>query len=171
MSDSFRSYGLWPPGSSLHRILQARILEGVADPPPGVFPTQLSNPSLLHCRRILYCWATRAAPRLTLVTCSCCCSAAQSCWTLCNPMDCSTSGFPVLHCLPEFAQTHVHWVSDAISPSQPLLPASLPASIFPSIRVFSNESALHISLPKYWSFSFSISPSNEYPGMISFRID
>ena len=127
MSDSFRSYGLWPPGSSLHRILQARILEGVADPPPGVFPTQLSNPSLLHCRRILYCWATRAAPRLTLVTCSCCCSAAQSCWTLCNPMDCSTSGFPVLHCLPEFAQTHVHWVSDAIQPSHPLLSPSPPA--------------------------------------------
>ena len=141
MSDSFRPYGLWPPGSSLHRILQARILEGGADPPPGVFPTQLSNPSLLHCRRILYYWATRAAPRLTLVTCPYCCSAAQSCWTLCNPMDCSTSGFPVLHCLPEFAHTHVHWVSDAIqasfvTPFSSCLRSSSSSGFFPVSQFF-----------------------------------
>ena len=95
-------------------------------------------------------------------------SVTQSCPTLCNPMDCSTPGFPVHHQLQELAQTHVHWVGDATQPSHPLL---LLPSIFPRIRVFSNESALHIRCPKYWSFSFSISPSNEYSGLISFRID
>ena len=80
-------------------------------------------------------------------------------------------GFPVPHCLLEFAQTHVHLVSDAIQPSHPLPPLLLLPSVFPSIRVFSNESALCIRWPKYWSFSFSISPSNEYSGLISFRID
>ena len=169
----------------------------------------------------------------------------RSCPTLCNSMDCSTPGFPVLHCLPEFAQTHVHQVGDAIQPSHPLSPPSLPAlnlsqhqgffksyigassvqfsrsvmsdslwphelqharppcpsptpgiypnscplsqwchptisschpllllpSILPSIRVFSNESALSITWSKYWSFHFSISPSNEYSGLISFRMD
>ena len=85
-------------------------------------------------------------------------------------MDCSMQGFPVLQYLPELAQTHVHWVGDAIQSSHPLLPTSSPAlQIFPSIRVFSNELALHIRWPKYWSFN--ISPSNEYSGLISFRID
>ena len=98
-------------------------------------------------------------------------SVAPSCPILCDPMDCSTPGFPVNHQLLEFAQTHVHWVGDAIQPSHPLLSLSSPASIFPSIRVFSNESALHIRWPKYWSFSFNISPSNEYSGLISFKIE
>ena len=80
-------------------------------------------------------------------------------------------GFPVLHHLPEFAQTHVHWVRDTIQPSHPLSPPSLLPSNFPSIRVFSNELALHIRWPKHWSITFSISPSNEYSGLISFRID
>ena len=91
----------------------------------------------------------------------------QWCLTLCNPMDCSMPGFPVHHQLPELTQTHVHQVSDAIQPSASLL---LP-SIFPSIRVFSNEWVLHIRWPDYWSFSFSISPSSEYSGLISLRID
>ena len=86
---------------------------------------------------------------------------AQLCPTLCDPMDCSTPGLPVHHQLPEFTQTHVQWVSDAIQPSHPLSSLLLLPSIFPSIRVFSNESALCIRWPKYWSFSFSISPSNE----------
>ena len=89
-------------------------------------------------------------------------------------MDCSTPGFPVHLQLPELTQTHVHQVSDAIQPSHPLSSPSPPASgplIFPSIRVFSNESILHITWPKYWSFRFSISPSNEYSGLISFRMD
>ena len=88
---------------------------------------------------------------------------------LCDPMDCSTLGFPVHYQLPEFTQTQVHWVSDAIQPSHPLSspsnhlilchPLLLPPSIFPSIRVFSNESVLCIRWPKYWSFSFCISSS------------
>ena len=85
-------------------------------------------------------------------------------------MDCSTPGFPVLHHLPGFAQTHVHRVSDAIQPSHPLSSPSLP-SIFPSIRVFPSESVLCIRWPKYWSFSFIISPFNEYLGLISFRMN
>ena len=174
------------------------------------------------------------------------CSVAQLCPTLCDPMDCSMPGFPVLHYLPEFAQTHIPLVSDAIQPPHPLSspsPASnfsqhqgllywivlnkgvflivqslshvwlfatpwtvahqaslsftisqsllkflsiqsvmpsnhlilsplfLLPSIFPSIRVFSNESALRIRWPKYWSVSFSIRPSSEYSGLISFRTD
>ena len=91
--------------------------------------------------------------------------------TLFDPMDCSTPGFPVLHHLPEFAQSHVHQVSDAIQPSHLLSSPSPLAFILPSIRVFSNESIFRIRWPKYWSFSFSISPSNEYLGLISFRID
>ena len=96
-----------------------------------------------------------------------CCSVSQKCPTLCDPMDCSTLGFSVYH-LPELAQTHVHWIRDANQPSHPHL--TLP-SVFPSIRVFSKESSLHISWPNYRSFSFSISPTNEYSGFISFRID
>ena len=91
-------------------------------------------------------------------------SGAQSCPTIHSPMDCSTPGFPVYHQLPEPAQTHVHWANRLIL-CRPLL---LLPSIFPSIRVFSNESALPIRWPKYWSFSFSISPSNEYSGLIFF---
>ena len=86
-------------------------------------------------------------------------------------MDCSTPGLPVHHQLPESTQTHVHWVSDAIQPSHPLLSPFLLPSIIPSIRVSSNESVLCIKWPKCWSFSFSISSSNEYSGLISFRID
>ena len=89
---------------------------------------------------------------------------------LCDPMNCSTPGLPVHHKLPEFTQTHVHWVGDAIQPSHPLLSPS-PAFNLPNIRVFSNESALHIRWPKYWSFSFNISPSNEYLVLISLRMD
>ena len=86
-------------------------------------------------------------------------------------MDCVTPGYLVLHHLLEFAQTHVHWVGDAIQPSHSLSPLLLLPSIFPRIWVFSNESALHIRLSKYWSFSFSISSSYGYSGLISFRID
>ena len=100
-----------------------------------------------------------------------CCSVAQSCLTLCDPMDCSTQGFLVHHQLLEFSQTHVHWVGDAIHPFSFCHSLLLLSSIYRSIRVFSNESVLHIRWPKYWSFSFSISPSNEYSGLISFRMD
>ena len=86
-------------------------------------------------------------------------------------MDCSLPGFLVRHQLPEPTQTHVHPVSDAIQPSHPCHPLLLPPSIFPSTRVISNELVVHIRWPKYWSFSFSISPSNKYSGLISFRMD
>ena len=78
---------------------------------------------------------------------------------------------PVHHQLPELAQTHVHWLGDAIQQSHPLLSPSPPVFIFPSIRVFSSEPVFRIRWPKYWDFSYSISPSNEYLGLISFRID
>ena len=100
------------------------------------------------------------------------CLAAQSCPTFCDPMDCSMPGFPVHHQLLELAQTHVH--SKSVTPSNRLIlchPLLLLPSIFPSIRVFSNELALRIRWPKYWSFSFNISPSNEHPRLTSFRID
>ena len=85
-------------------------------------------------------------------------------------MDCSTPGFSVLHHLLELAQTHVHRVSDAIQSSHPLSSPSPPVLIFPSIMGFPNESPLRIRWPKYWSFSFSIIPSNEYSGLISIKI-
>ena len=96
-------------------------------------------------------------------------SVVQSCLTLCNPMDCSTPGLSVHHQLPEPTQTHVHRFRDTIQPSHPLSSPSPPA--FNLSQVFSNESVLHIRWPKYWSFSFSISPSNEQSGLVSFRID
>ena len=95
----------------------------------------------------------------------------QSCPTVWDPMDYSTPGFPVLHYLLEFAKARVHWVSDANQPSYPLSPPSPLPLMFPSIRVFSNESALLIRWWKYWHFSFRISSSNEYLGLISFRMD
>ena len=91
--------------------------------------------------------------------------------TSCHPMDCSTPGFPVYHQLLQLAQTHVHRVGDAIHPSHPLSSPSPPAFNLSQHQVFSNESALRMRWPKYWSLSFSISPSNEHPGLISFRMD
>ena len=150
-----------PPGSSVHGLLQARILEWVAIPFSRRSPlwqalvsTEMGSP----------CWGTDYPDTQFS-------SVAQSRLTLCDPVDCSTPGFPVHHQLPELAQTHVHQVGDAIQPSHPLSYLLLLPSIFPSIRVFSNESALCISWPKNWSFSFSISPSNEYSGLIFLRID
>ena len=101
----------------------------------------------------------------------CCGSVSQSRLTLCDPTDCSMPGFPVLHHLPELAQTHV---IELVMPSNHLVhtcPLLLLLSIFLSIRIFSNESALCIRWPKYCSWSFSINSSNEYSGLISFRMD
>ena len=86
-------------------------------------------------------------------------------------MVCSMPGFPVLHCLPIFAQTQVHWVGHAIRPSHPLSPRSTPALSLSQHQGFSNELALHVRWPKAWSFSFSISPSSEHTGLISLRIE
>ena len=97
-------------------------------------------------------------------------SVAQSCPTLCDPMDCSTPGLPVHHQLPEFTQTHVHWVSDATQPSHSLSSPSPLTFNLPQHRgLFKWVSSSW--WPKYWSFSFNISPSNEHSGLISFRID
>ena len=98
-------------------------------------------------------------------------SVAQLDPTLYQPMDCSTPDFPVHHQVPEFTQTHVHWVGDAIQSSHPLSSPSPPAFNQSQHQVFSDESVLCIRWPKYWSFSFNISPSNEYSGLISFRMD
>ena len=97
-------------------------------------------------------------------------SVSQSCSTLCDPMDCSTPGFPVHHLLLKLAETHVHQVGDAIQHLIFYHHLLLLPSICPSIRVFLNESALPMRRPKYWSFSFSIIPSKEIPGLISFRM-
>ena len=99
-----------------------------------------------------------------------CCSFPQSCPAHCDPLDCRTPGFPVYHQLLELVQTHVHWVM----PSSHLIlchPLLLLPPIPPRIRVFSHESALCMRWPKYWRFSFNMSPSNEHPGLISFRMD
>ena len=98
-------------------------------------------------------------------------SVTQSYLTLCNPMDCSMPGLPVHHQLLEFTQTHVHSIGDAIQPSHPLSSPSPPAFNLSQHQHLSNESVLCIRWPKYWTFNFSISPSNEYSGLISFRRD
>ena len=98
-------------------------------------------------------------------------SVAQSCPTLCNPKDYTTPGLPVHHQLPELAQTHVHQVGDAIQPSHPLPSPSPPAFIFTSIRGSSNESVLHIRIAKVLELQLQHSPSNEYSGLISFRMN
>ena len=103
---------------------------------------------------------------LMITHCCHCCSIAQSCLTLCSPIDCSMPGLSIPHHLPKFAQV--------LMPSIHLIlwgPLLLLPSIFPSIRDFSNESAVPIRWPKYWSFSFSISPSNEYSELISLKTD
>ena len=125
-------------------ILQARTLEWVALP------------------------SSRVLPKFSSVQFS---SVAQSCLTLCNPMNCSMPGFPVHHLLPEFTQTHVHPVGDVIQPSHPLSSPSPPApnsSQHQGLFQWVNSS---MRWPRYWSFSFSIIPSKEHPGPISFRMD
>ena len=97
-------------------------------------------------------------------------SVAQSCPTLCDPMNCSTPGLPITNCQSLLNPTSIEWMM----PFNHLIlccPLLLLPSIFPSIRVSSTESVLHIRWPKYWSFSFNISPSSEHPGLISFRMD
>ena len=98
-------------------------------------------------------------------------SVSQSCPTLCKPMDCTTSGLPVHHQFPEFTQTHVHWISDAIQASHPLSSPSPPAFNLSQHQALFNKPILCIRWPKYQSLSFSISPSNEYSGLISFRVN
>ena len=98
-------------------------------------------------------------------------SVTQLCSIPCNPMNCGTPGLSVHHQVLEFTQTHVHWVTNAIQSSHPLLSPSLPAFNLSQHQGLSNESVLHIRWPKYWSINFRISPSNGYSGLIAFRID
>ena len=122
--------------------------------------------------RFTYCWSLAwRILSITLLACVQFSSLAQSCQTLYDPINCSTPGLPVHHQLLELTQTHVHRVGDVIQPSHPLSSPSPPAPIPLSIRVFSSESTLHMRWPKYWSFSFRISPSKELPGLISFRMN
>ena len=133
----------------------------------GIFQAQGLNPGLLHCRWILYQMSTREALKMVVQFSS----VTQSCPTLCDPMNRSTPGLPVHYQLLDFTQIHVHGVSDAIQPSHPLSSPLLISPTPPSIRVFTNKLTLRIRWPKYWSFSFSISPSKEHQGLISFRMD
>ena len=129
----------------------------------GIFPTQGLNPGLPHCKRILYQLSYQESPQFN--------SAAQSCPTLWDPMTVALqTSLSITN-----SQSLLKLMSiESVMPSNHLIlchPLLLPPSIFPSIRVFSNESVLHIRWPKYWSFSFSISPSNEHSGLILFRMD
>ena len=128
-----------------------------------IFPTQRQNPGLLHCRRLLYHLSHQGSPQFS--------SVGQSCPTLCDPMNRSTPGLPVHHQLSGLLKL---MCIESVMPSSHLIlcrPLLLLHPIPPRIRVFSNESTLHMRWPKYWSFSFSISPSNQHPGLISFRMD
>ena len=155
------------PGYSVHKILQARILEWLIFPFSRGF-SQVWDPPRSPALQTDSLPSEPTGKPFSPVQLS---SVAQLCPNHCDPMNCSTPGLPVHHQLPEFTQTHVHQVGDAIQPSHPLSPLLLLSPIPPSIRVFSNESTLLMRWPKYWSFSFSIGPSNEYPGLISFMMD
>ena len=124
----------------------------------GIFPTQVLNPNFLHCRKIIYCEPPGKPFSIKFS------SVAQSCLTLCDPVNGSTPGLPVHHQLLEFTQTHVHRVSDAIQPSHPLSSPSPPAPNSSQHQgLFQWVNSSH-EVPKYWSFSFSISPFNELNG-------
>ena len=120
---------------------------------------------LLTLSQVLLISTTQGPPQISLSSVQFS-SVTQLCPTLRNPMNRRTPGLPVHHQLPEFIQTHVHRVGDDIQPSHPLSSPSPSTPNPPSIRVFSNESTPRMRWPKYWSFSFSISPSNEHPGLI-----
>ena len=120
----------------------------------------------------IFAFTWRIDPYVYVYTMDTFSSVAQLCPTLCNPMNHSMPGLLVHHQLPESTQIHVHWVGNAIQPSHFLSsPLLLRPSFFPSIRDFSNGSALHIRWAKYWSFNFNISPSKEYPGLTCLRMD
>ena len=119
---------------------------------------------------VSYCIMYQCVYNVLLLIICCCCLFTQSSLTLCSPVDCSMLAFPVLHYLPGFAQTHVHWIGDAIQPFHPLSPPILLPSVFLSIKRSSPVIWLFTS-GGHWSFNFSINSSNEHSGLISFRID
>ena len=148
---------------------------GILAPQPGIVPMPLavtnmkSEPMDLQGNPLAS--AFKHFSQLSSLTCLCCRSATNLCLILCDPMNCSMPGFSVPHYLPEFAQTHICWASDANQQSHPLLSLSPLALHLSQHQSISKESTLHIRWPKYWSFRFNISPSNEHPGLISFRMD
>ena len=145
------------PGSSVHEIFQPTHWSGL----PFSTPTHMWN---MHVN-------THLCIVIHTFIYMCCCSVAKSCLIFCNPMDCNTTGSLVLHYHPELLKLKT---IESVLPSNHLIlcpPLFLLPSVFPIIRVFSNESFLPIRWSKYWSFSFSISPSNEHSGLIAFRID
>ena len=123
----------------------------------------------LEFRKALWSTPSFASALVQIPLVSCCCSVTKSCPTLCDPIDCSTWSSPVLHYLLKFAQIHVHWVSDAISPSHSLSPLSPPALNLSLHQGLFSKLALHVRWSNHWSIS--INPSNEYSELISFRID
>ena len=158
------------PGSSIHEIFQAKVLQWVAISfsRGSSQPKDQTHVSCVSCIAGRLFTTEPPGNPLFIIQFS---SVTQSCPTLCNPMNCSMPGLPVRHHLLEFTQTPS---IESVMPSSHLilcLPLLLLPPIPPTIRVFSNESALHMRWPKYWSFSFSIIPSKEIPGLISFRMD
>ena len=156
----------------------AKTLEGLNNKGVCHLPLQRLIPGLLRLLTFSMPWResrveseASLCSRETGVTGLFCYSVANSCLTLCHPINCSIPGFPVLHYLLELAQTHAHWISDAIHPSHPLLLPSPAPSLSQDQGLFQREDVLRIRWPKYWSVNFSISPSNGYSGLISLRID
>ena len=142
-----------PPGSSIHGIFQARVLEWGA--------IAFSSFSVYFSVK----WRDQNTTYHQFS------SVTQSCLALYNPMDCSMPGLPVHHHLPEFTQTHVHWVSDAIQPSHPLLSLSTPALNLPQHQGLFKWVSSSYQVARHWSFSFSISPSNEHTGLIASMLE
>ena len=135
------------------------------------FATKFDVVATFYCTWILEGLQWVKSQSTLNVMCSCCFSATQPCPILCDSVDCSTPGFPVLHHFPELLKL---MSIESVMPSNHLIfwhPLLLQPSIFPSIRVFSNESVLHIRWSRYWSFTLNISPTNEHPGLISFMMD
>ena len=167
MSDSFATPGTAvSPDFSVHVIFRGRILEWVAISFSGGSSQPRDQTHVSCLAGGFFTTEPPGKPRSInlLFSCSVLSDSLQ-------PHGLQQARLPVLHYLPEFAKTHVHWVSDVSQPSHPLSSPSSQASILPSFRVFSSELTLLIWWPEYQSFSFSISPSNEYSGLISFRID
>ena len=156
---------------TVHGIFQARTGVGSLPLHQGIFPTQGLNPGLPHCRWILYQLSHKRSPKIQEWVSQSVSSVTQLHPTLSDPMFCSIPGFPILHylrCLLKLTSI------ESVMPSNHLIlcfPLLLLPSVFPSIRVFSNVPVLRIRWSKYWSFSFSISPFNEYSRLTSFRID
>ena len=156
------SCGMWSLGCSMWDLVPWL---GIESGPPTLGAWSLSHWTMRKFLCILLSYLVQGP-----VSSCWCCSVVQSCLTLCDPMDCSMPGLPVSHHLPDFAQVYVHCIGDAIQLSHPLMPSSPSVFNLSQHQGFSNESSVNIRWPKYWSFSFSFSPSSEYSGLIALKI-